>query len=103
MAPPKIAIYSIKGGSILKTFDRPAGADDNVYWTADGKGIEYLVTTPEGGRWMRQMLAGGPPTTVSAFPGEDLWFVRPSPDGRSIAFARGKESREIVMLSDIRE
>ncbi len=102
-APPKIAVYSINGGEILKTFDRPAGSEDNVYWSADGKGIDYLVTDPSGSRVLRQMLQGGAPTVAAEFPGERLWFVRPSPDGRTLALARGNESRELVVLRDIRE
>ena len=102
-APPKIAVYSINGGALLKTFDRPAGSEDNVYWSADGKGIDYLVTDPAGSRVLRQMLQGGAPTVAAEFPGERLWFVSPSPDGRNLALARGNESRELVVLHDIRE
>jgi Tol biopolymer transport system component len=100
---PKIAVYSIHGGEVLQTFDRPAGSEDNVYWSADGKGIDYLVTDSAGSRILRQMVKGGAPTVAAAFPGDRFSFVRPSPDGHSLAVARGNEARELVVLRDIRE
>lgn len=102
--PPKTAIYAIDGGAPVQLFERPAGTqEDRAYWSADGKAVEYLVADSTGGRIVRQMLAGGLPSVVAAFPSEYLFFMRPSMDGRSFAFARGRETRELVMLRDIRE
>lgn len=102
--PPQIAIYSIQGGPPLRIFDRaPATQEDHAYWTPDGKAVDYLAADAEGSRILRQMVSGGPPSEVAEFPGERLSFIRPSPDGRSVVFARGSETRELVLLRDVRE
>ncbi len=101
---PRTAIYAIEGGAPIQIFERPAGTEeDRPYWTPDGKAVEYLVVDAAGSRIVRRMLGGGRPSVVASFPGEHLFFVRPSIDGRSIAFARGKETRELVMLRDVHE
>ncbi|HEY3841244.1 MAG TPA: protein kinase [Bryobacteraceae bacterium] len=98
----RIAIFPFDGGSALKFFDEPGGTDGHVYWTADGKSLEYIVTSKGVSNIWRQPLAGGAPFQVTTFTNSLMFFMAPSPDGRAVLMARGKEVNDLVLIIDVK-
>ena len=97
----KVAIFSIDGGNPLITFDLPPHANirSGVHWTPDGAAISYRDWV--NGIW-RQDLAGGSPQRLKGLPTEKLYAYEWSEDGKYLAFTRGIEIRDVVLISDFR-
>jgi hypothetical protein len=100
--PAVIGIYPFAGGAATKYFNRPAGAEDSVYWNADGAAIDYVVSADGVGNVWRQPLDGSPPGPITAFRAGRILFSTVSPDKKMLMLGRGQESNDLVLLSDIR-
>ena len=98
---PAIAIYPFSGGPVAKSFDRPPGANDRVYWTADGAAIDYIVTAGGVSNVWRQPLDGSPPAPITNFHTERIFFSALSPDREMLMLGRGQETNDLVLLSNI--
>jgi Tol biopolymer transport system component len=98
---PAIAIYPFSGGPVAKSFDRPPGANDRVYWTADGAAIDYIVTAGGVSNVWRQRLDGSPPAPITNFRTERIFFSALSPDREMLMLGRGQETNDLVLLSNI--
>ncbi len=97
---PKIAVYPFEGGPATKVFDRPAGSDDKVYWSPDGKSLEYIVTQSDVSNIWRQPLQGEEPAPITRFRADRLFFLSPSPNGKRLVLGRGKELTELVLITE---
>jgi hypothetical protein len=100
-APPAIAIYPFAVGPVVKSFDRPPGANDRIYWTADGAAIDYIVSTGSVSNVWRQPLDGSPPAPITTFRTGCILFSAPSPDKKMMKLGRGQETNDLVLLTDI--
>jgi serine/threonine protein kinase/Tol biopolymer transport system component len=98
----RIAVFPLDGGSALTFFNPSRGTDGHAYWTADGKALEYIVTSRGVGNIWRQTLDGEAPRQVTTFNNSLMFFMAPSPDGRSVLMARGKEVNDLVLIIDVR-
>jgi len=91
----RIAIVPLAGGPPLARFDL-----DPCYlmrWTTDSSGLIYIA--PDDNIWI-QPVTGGPPKQLTHFQ-QDLQLVSfaPSPDGKQIAYARGRNNWDAVALT----
>ena len=88
-------------GKPIQTFELPrlANLRLGVQWTSDGKALTYRDWA--NGIWI-QYLDGGSPQRLKGLPTEKLYAYDWSPDGKYLAFTRGVESRDVVMISDFR-
>ena len=70
--------------------------------TGDGSAVVYVARTGGGEMALRRrLLAGGPPETLLARPGSQLYQPVPSPDGRRIAFSLQEGGRrDLALLQD---
>lgn len=95
----KLAIFSIDGGEPLKLFDTPPEANFRygVRWTPDGKAISYRDWFD--GIWL-QPLDRSEPTHLEGLPHEKLYGFDWSPDGKSLAFTRGSQICDVVLISN---
>jgi Tol biopolymer transport system component/DNA-binding winged helix-turn-helix (wHTH) protein len=94
-----IAIFLSRGGQPLSIFRRPVNAlGDEVYWAPVRNAIDYIVSTGGVGNIWRQALSAGPPQQVTHFKTEGLFDFAWSRDGQELALARGKESRDVVLI-----
>ncbi len=96
---PKIAVYPFEGGPALKVFDRPDGSGEAVYWSPNGKSLEYTISQGDVSNIWRQPLQGGAPTPITSFRADRLFFLNPSPGGKQFVLGRGKELTELVLIT----
>ena len=97
----KLAVLSLDDGKPIQTFELPrlANLRLGVQWTPDGKALTYRDWA--NGIWI-QYLDGGSPQRLKGLPAEKLYAFDWSPDGKYLAFTRGVETRDVVMISDFR-
>ena len=95
----KLGTLSIDGGPFEKLFDVPRTANLRlgVRWTPDGNTIAYRDWA--NGIWL-QKLDGGEPMRISGLPEEKLFAFDWSPDGTKLAFTRGSEIRDVVLITN---
>jgi serine/threonine protein kinase len=84
-------------GELVRTFPEVPG-EARARWSADGKSLVYVVTTKGVSNIWAQPASGGSPTQLTHFTQERIFAASPSPDGRSLAFIRGKKTSNLVLL-----
>ncbi len=94
----KIALFSRTGGSPIKIFARGSSADDRIYWSPDGKGIDYTATHAGAANIWRQSLLGGPPLQLTRFTSDQIFDFAWSCGGKRLALARGKSVSDVVLI-----
>jgi tricorn protease len=97
-----LRILPFGGGPPLKTFDlaAPTFSGNRIQWTGDGKAVIYGTEVDGVTSLFRQPLSGGAPTVVMKFDDELADFSY-SPDGQSLAVARGGWQHDIVLIRDL--
>lgn len=97
----QLAIFPIEGGPAVRFFDVPPLANFRygVRWTPDGKAITYRDWG--AGLW-RQPVEGGAAQRIKGLPDEKIYSYGWSRDGKTFAFTRGSEIRDIILLSSSR-
>ncbi len=96
----KLAVLSIDGGEPVKEFDLPNRANlrYSLRWTPDARSLTYRDW--DAGYW-RQSIDGGEPQRLAGFPDEKLFSYDWSPDGKQVAYGRGMEVRDIILVRDL--
>jgi serine/threonine protein kinase/Tol biopolymer transport system component len=96
-APRNVVVLSSDGSTprILATNNEPAGS---VTWTPDSRGLVYFATLGGQQNLWRVDLAGGPPRQITHFTEGNVMGPVISPDGKRIAFYRGRTETDIVLL-----
>jgi TolB protein len=96
-----LAIFPIEGGEPVKVFDIPKTSNfyNAIRWTSDGKFITYRDWA--NGLW-QQSLHGGGPQRLAGLPEEKLMTYGWSRDGKQLAFTRGKDSLDVVLITDFK-
>jgi Tol biopolymer transport system component/DNA-binding winged helix-turn-helix (wHTH) protein len=97
----KLAIVPITGGAPTKLFDVPPtyNFDGSIRWTRDGRFICYRDWA--NGLWS-QAVEGGAPKLLKGLPEEKLYQYDWSPNGKQLAFVRGRALRDVVLITDFR-
>lgn len=97
-----LRILSFADGRPLKTFDlaTPTFSSNRIQWTRDGKAVIYGTEHDGVTSIFRQSLNGGEPAVVTKFEDELADFSY-SPDGQSLAVARGGWQHDIVLIRDL--
>ncbi len=106
---PRIAVISTEGGQPIKFFQPPPGVSIPVFvfppasrWTGDGTALVYIGNRNGVSNIFRQPVKGGEPTQLTHFTSEQIYGIAVSRDGKQIAFSRGFESNDVMLLSDSR-
>jgi DNA-binding winged helix-turn-helix (wHTH) protein len=94
----KLAVIPIEGGEPSRLFDVPATANFRLglRWTPDGGAVAYRDWVD--GIWV-QPLDAGAPFRLEGLPHEKLYAFDWSPDGKSLAFTRGTQICDVVLIS----
>ncbi len=95
----QLAILPIDGGPPAKFFDLPPLANFRygIRWTPDGAAVSYR----DWGRGLwRQPIDGGPLQQIAGPPDEKIFSYGWSRDGKLLAFTRGVEMRDVVLVTN---
>jgi Tol biopolymer transport system component len=71
-------------------------------WAPDSDAITYIATRDGVSNIWRQPLGNEPPKQITRFESGRIFSFDWSPDGKQIAFSRGEEISDAVLLSDLR-
>jgi serine/threonine protein kinase/Tol biopolymer transport system component len=100
--PEKLAVISVEGGAPIKTMDFLPTTLGTPKWAADGKSlivVDQRTGTPN--LWTLP-LDGGPMKQLTDFKPDGIFSRDLSPDGKSMAIARGVVSSDVILISDFR-
>ena len=100
-APFKLAVLPIEGGQPTKTFDA-SDALRLLRWTADGRGIVYVLTRGGVSNLWAQPLDGGQPKQLTNFTSDLIFSFDVSRDGKQLALSRGTVTSDVVLISNFR-
>ena len=95
----KIVVASAEGGNPLYTFDSPYGVTGGRF-TPDSKAIAFRLTRNRAGNIWEQRLSGGELVPVTKFTSDDMFAFAWSKDGKRLAFSRGQQKTDVVMMKD---
>jgi len=98
-SPSVLAAIPAQGGQPVYHFDAPPGMFD-LAWSPDGKSFQYVLTREGVGNLWEQPLAGGPPRQLTHFQSDQIVDFAWSLDGARVAFARGNQSSNVVLISN---
>jgi len=97
----KMVVAPVAGGAPVYTSDTPYGMR-SAKLTPDAKAIAFLLTRNRATNIWVQPLVGGPPVQLTKFPSDDMFAFGWSPDGKQLAFSRGRRKTDVVMMSHFR-
>jgi TolB protein len=89
-------------GRIVHIFpDIPTGSGAlPVRWTADGRQLLYVaVDNNQVSNLWGQPIAGGNPRELTHFTDDSIFAFALSPDGKTLALVRGKETSDVVRIN----
>ena len=96
---PSVVVISASTGEQLKQFSVPQTFNfdlGGIRWTPDGRFICYRDWTY--GLW-QQSVDGGQPQRIENLPEEKIYQYVWSRDGKRLVLTRGREMRDVVLLS----
>ena len=100
----QLIVKSIVDQSTLKTFE-PANRDampSRIVWAKDGNSFYYVSTGNSGNILWRQSLNAQKPEKFADLGDEEVTDFSLSPDGRSIAFIRGKWHHDAFLIEGLK-
>jgi Tol biopolymer transport system component len=102
--PQKIAIISIDGGNVLKSFELPVTAkpEAGIAWNKEGNSILFVNTLGITSNVWRQPLDGKPPKAVTDFKEFQITTFALNAEGNRLAISRGSRNRDAVLLRNVR-
>ncbi len=102
-SPLRLAIFSMNGGEPLQQLHYPAVTKSPLFrWLPDGRSLAYLDAQDKVYNLFSQALSGGEPKQLTDFKTDRIYYFALSPDGKQVAFARGRETADLVMLSNLK-
>ena len=108
---PKIGVVRFDNTAPLKTFDLPISSQTaylesllyrGFHWSPDGSGLVYINTLGGVSNLWRQPLDGGPAKKITEFKSDLIYNFAYSRDGKMLAFARGSNTRDAVLITDVK-
>jgi eukaryotic-like serine/threonine-protein kinase len=97
----KIAVFSIKGGPLLKAFDAPSGII-GPHWSPDGNSLQYLTDEEGTNNLWDQPLGGEKPRQLTKFTSGHTFDFNWTADGTLLVLTHGEITSDVVMLSNLR-
>ncbi len=92
------AVTPFGGGAPLHRFD----IFDQVRWSVDSRALLFLREQNGVGNVWSQPLDGSPPRQLTDFQSDSLFGFDRSRDGRHLAFSRGSENSDVVLIQDLK-
>ena len=95
----KIAIVPADGGAAKQLFAGPWDAEE-LRWSPDGKGVQFLTTRSGATNVWEQRLAGGKPLPITNFRSGRIFDFSWTRDGQQLLLAKGEWTSDVVLISD---
>jgi Tol biopolymer transport system component len=73
-----------------------------VQFSREGAGVTYVVREGDTDNLWYQAFAGGAPRQLTHFTSDHIYAYSFSRDGKRLAFTRGNEKQDAVMLASFR-
>jgi eukaryotic-like serine/threonine-protein kinase len=86
------------GGKALHTFDVPYGMQAPEF-TPDSKSLAFLLSRNHATNIWKMPLDGKGLQQITKFTNGDMFSYAWSPDGKQLAFSRGQDKTDVVMMS----
>jgi eukaryotic-like serine/threonine-protein kinase len=106
-----ITVVRFDNGTLVRSFELPITSAPSLYdrlfyhgfhWSPDGRGLVYIDTFAGVSNLWRQPLDGGQAIQLTNFTSGRIFNFAYSRDGRQIAFARGNQTSDAVLISEAR-
>jgi serine/threonine protein kinase/Tol biopolymer transport system component len=94
----KIRIVPSVGGTAKYSFDAPWDTDQ-VRWSPNGKGVQFLTTRSGARNVWEQRLTGGNPLPVTNFSSGQIFDFSWTRDGKQLLLAKGESASDVVLIS----
>jgi serine/threonine protein kinase/Tol biopolymer transport system component len=100
--PESIGVIGSNGGRLRKMIPIPLSVSlsAGIRWSPDGYQLTYVNRGKDGDNIWSFRLDDGPPHQITQFHGVALFSFDWSPDGKQLAFSRGVQAREVVLIED---
>jgi Tol biopolymer transport system component len=100
--PDSLAIVSVDGGPTRKVIHIPSSFETSAgpRWSPDGRELTYVNRGNDGDNIWSQPVDGTAPRQVTQFNGIRLFSFDWSADGKELAFSRGIEAKDVVLVED---
>ena len=104
-------MIKFEGAGPVKTFQLPVSSSPShfdslsyrgFHWSPDGKGLVYINTLGGISNLWRQPLDGGPAKQITDFKSDLIYNFAYARDGKTLAFARGSNTRDAVLITDVK-
>jgi Tol biopolymer transport system component len=102
--PDSIAVISSNGKQLRMVIPIPSSVslDAGPRWSPDGRELTYINHGKDGDNIWSQPVDGSTARQVTQFTGLTLFNFDWSADGKDLAFSRGIEARNVVLVEDAR-
>ncbi|MBA2379906.1 MAG: protein kinase, partial [Blastocatellia bacterium] len=98
-----LALIPFEGGEVIQKLDLPRVLRSRTYrWTADGKAFLYVDGKEKIENLWRQPLDLSPAKQLTRFTSDRIYRFDVSGVGDELVMSRGKETSDVVMISDFR-
>lgn len=101
--PTNIALISSEGGVPFKVLPIPGSVllAGGLRWSMDDRELFYINREKGGDNIWAQPIDGSPAHPVTHFLGVNLFNFDWSPDGKQLAFSRGVQASDVMLIEDI--
>ncbi|HEY7546042.1 MAG TPA: hypothetical protein VID27_14215, partial [Blastocatellia bacterium] len=99
----KITIIGIDDGRLIKTLDETNMVQlSSIRWTPDSRALTYIKTERGVSNLWLHPLDGSPARQLTGFQSDRLFRYAWSANGNHLAFERGTDINDIVLINDVR-
>jgi serine/threonine protein kinase/Tol biopolymer transport system component len=100
----RVAITPIEGGAPSKVLDLPLsiGLEQTIRWTPDGRALLDLDSRNGVSNIWIHPLDGSPAKQLTTFKSDQIFSYAWSRDGRQLVCARGTQTSDAVLITDLR-
>ena len=95
----KIALITLDGGELIKTYEIPIHYWQRIRWTSDGLALTYIDIRDGIANIWSQPVDSGPPIKLTDFKNDLIFSYDWSRDGRQLACERGVETSDVVLIT----
>lgn len=72
-----------------------------IFWSPDGKSIDFIEDAPDGSRiWRQDVEDGARPRLLTTVPRDQVFGLAWSADGKTLAISRGRQVNDAILLKN---